>query len=134
MKNSEKIQTIKKNHPFKLWDLSVYVLIAVAVALLLVAASAPQGDSARITYFDAEGKQVTVTKQLGEDFVFEPPLSDGGHYKIVISGGRVWTEESDCKDKVCMTMRKISRVNQQIICIPHRITITITGKGADAAV
>lgn len=135
MKNNDRIQTIKKTHPFKLWDLCVYVVVAAAVIMLLAAVSRPQGGRVRVTYYDLQGKQITRFLPLDKDDVFEPQLLGSGHYKIVVQGGKVWTEESDCRDKVCMGMGKISRAGQQIICLPHKIVITIVGEsGSDAEI
>ena len=128
MTDGEKIQSIKKTHPFKLWDLCVYAVVVVAVAGLLIAVSKPRGATVRIQYYDAGNNRVTVLKPLDKDSVVELPLGDGGHYKIIIKDGKVWTEESNCRDKVCMAMGKISRVNRQIICLPRGVIITILGE------
>lgn len=128
MENKDKIQNIKKTHPFRIWDIAVYVLIAAATVILLIAASAPQGATVRINYYNAAGNVKTLTKPLDKDGVIEVPLTDGHKFIIKIEGGKVWAEESDCQDKVCIGMGKISRVNQQIICLPNKVTITITGE------
>ena len=53
-----------------------------------------------------------------------------GHNKVVISDGRVWMEEADCPDKLCMAQGKISQPGQTIICLPNRVMVTIRGGSA----
>ncbi len=128
MKNADKIQSIKSAHPFKIWDLAVYILVAAAVVGLLVAASGPAGSSVRISYFDAAENMKTITLPLDKDDTVTLPLAEGHVFIVTIKGGMVWAAGSDCRDQVCIGMGKISRVGQQIICLPNKVTITITGE------
>ncbi len=34
---------------------------------------------------------------------------------------------ADCPDLICVNSRSISRVGESIICLPHRLTVTVTG-------
>lgn len=57
-----------------------------------------------------------------------------GHNEIIIKNERVFMEESDCKDKICLHMGKIYRVGDTIICLPHRLLVKIVAddnKGLD---
>ena len=128
MERNDRIENIKKTHPFKLWDIAVYILIIAAVVILLIAASAPKGITVRINYYNGAGKLVTVLKPLDINDTVILPLSDGHKFTVKIEDGKVWAEESDCRDQVCVGMKKISRAHQQIICLPNKVTITITGE------
>ena len=54
--------------------------------------------------------------------------SQQGSLEIQIANGKVWVFRSSCPTKTCMTMGKISRVGQVIVCIPNGILIRIAGK------
>lgn len=53
---------------------------------------------------------------------------------ISISDGTVWVSQADCPDHICMRQGKIARSGASIICIPNRLSITITGANALDAV
>ncbi len=51
-----------------------------------------------------------------------------GHNQITISGGKVWISETDCSGHDCEHFGKISLAKQSIMCLPHRLIVTISGK------
>ncbi len=58
------------------------------------------------------------------------PLS-GGKNILVIEGGKAYMESADCPDKVCVRTGKISRVGEQIVCLPNRVFVRIVGEGEE---
>ena len=40
-------------------------------------------------------------------------------------------KSSDCDDHICEHMKAISRPGENIICLPHRLVITIVGEYTD---
>lgn len=44
-----------------------------------------------------------------------------------ITGGDVKMEAADCSDQICVHHNVISAVGESIICLPHRIVITVAG-------
>jgi hypothetical protein len=69
--------------------------------------------------------------------VYELPLSentellikgtDGGTNKLIINNGVCYVTEADCPDKLCIKQGKISHNGESIICLPHKLVITIRG-------
>ena len=61
---------------------------------------------------------------------------DGGYsLTLVIQDGKAHVEDSTCPDLICQNHAAISRDSEQIICLPARIVITVTGgeeEGFDA--
>ena len=51
-----------------------------------------------------------------------------GHNQITISGGRVWVSETDCSGHDCEHFGKISLAKQSIMCLPHKLIVSISGK------
>lgn len=56
------------------------------------------------------------------------PLKDGKNV-LVIEDGKAYMESADCPDKVCVRTGKISRVGEQIVCLPNRVFIRVIGEG-----
>ncbi len=54
-----------------------------------------------------------------------------GVNRVVISGGEVRMEYSDCRNQYCVEHRPIGRTNEQIVCLPHRVLVIIDGGEED---
>jgi hypothetical protein len=46
---------------------------------------------------------------------------------VQVAQGEAWVEESDCPDKLCVRMGRISRVGESAVCAPNRVALTIIG-------
>ncbi len=53
--------------------------------------------------------------------------SKEGHLTMEIKNGKVRVITSTCKEKLCVKEGWIDKVGESIICLPNRISITITG-------
>ena len=47
---------------------------------------------------------------------------------VHISGGKVWVTDADCPDKTCVRTGVITRAGQSIVCLPNKVTVTISGE------
>ncbi|WP_187363623.1 NusG domain II-containing protein [Peptoniphilus phoceensis] len=57
--------------------------------------------------------------------------SQYGNNVVHIENGEVQMFESDCKDKICMKMGKISLNGDSIICLPNRLMVKIIDDAPD---
>ncbi len=80
------------------------------------------------------GERIVVTVD-GEEFGMYPLSQDRvidvenafGVNRIVIKDGSAYMEAADCPDKYCMTYQPITKTNQSIICLPHRLVVQVEG-------
>lgn len=106
------------------------ILIA---ALLLIAAAVwgvfrlarRTGDSVSVT---VDGK-LFGRYSLHEDAEITIPSADGHFNKLVISNGSARIESADCPDKLCVKRGFVKNAGQTVICLPHRVVVTIEGTG-----
>lgn len=57
-------------------------------------------------------------------------LSTEGHYnQIRIEDGKVWMEEADCHDQICVDTREAVRPGESIVCLPNRVIVRVEGSG-----
>jgi hypothetical protein len=57
----------------------------------------------------------------------------GGVNVLVIQDGMAAICFADCPDQTCVKQGSINRAGQSIICLPHRLVVTLSGdKGVDA--
>lgn len=82
----------------------------------------------------SQGAEISVSVD-GELYGTYRLLEDGtieientfGYNRIVIENGSAYMKSADCPDKYCMTYKPISKTNETIICLPHRLVVCVTG-------
>ncbi len=113
------------------------IILAIALIALSVIAAA----AAHYRVNDTQEKYIRIeteegmygTYPLSEDMQLYVSAGDG--YNIIeISGGRVHIAQADCPDHYCERMGFISDNGQVLICLPHRLIVSIYGgeDGIDA--
>jgi len=112
------------------WDglVALLVLLCAAALLLLFRSGAAQRLTATI-YLD--GAAVRTVDLTALDAPLEFSL-EGCPYPLTIRAepGRIRVEESVCPGEDCVRTGWISRAGGQIICLPNRVVISITGRAA----
>ena len=43
--------------------------------------------------------------------------------------GQVFVTEADCRDQICVDHKKIEKVGETIVCLPHKMVVEIIGEG-----
>lgn len=102
------------------------VIILAAAALLAFSAGKRQGVFAVVYVSGKEAARLELSQDAEMTFTSD----DGGHNCVVVRGGAVSVTEADCPDLICKRHAPISQVGESIICLPHRLVVTIEG-GAD---
>lgn len=71
------------------------------------------------TYSLVKDQEILITGKAGSNLVH-------------IKNGEAWMEEADCPDGYCMRQGKISRANETIVCLPHKLVVeVIAGEKTD---
>ena len=86
-------------------------------------------------FFRGEGDVVAVeingmpyaTYSLAEDRTVEIRTGDNGEAvnRLVIRDGKAYVEYASCPDGICADHRAIHREGESIVCLPHRVVITV---------
>lgn len=53
--------------------------------------------------------------------------TDKGYNIIWVHDGGIEIEEADCPDQICVNTGHINKPGQMIVCLPHKLIITIEG-------
>lgn len=53
-------------------------------------------------------------------------ISDNGENTLVIKNGAAEFKDSDCPDKTCESMGKISKCGETVVCLPHKVIAEVT--------
>lgn len=54
--------------------------------------------------------------------------ADGGYNLVHIENGSVFVRKADCENHDCIRQGAIWHTGESIICLPHKLTITIVGE------
>ena len=50
-----------------------------------------------------------------------------GFNELVIRNGKATVTAADCPDKLCVKQKAISKTGESIVCLPHKLVITVVG-------
>lgn len=121
---------IERTHMLKLWEAALIALLltTAAAAVLLPKRTDENGKTAVIVCGD-----VTEKLPLDEDGSFR---FDGINAEFVVRDGKIAVRDVGCPDRICEKTGFIGASGQAIICVPNRLTVTVTASddGFDAAV
>ena len=113
---------INKIKKYKLDILIVGIIIFISlITSLIISLTKEQGNLVVVKIKNEE----IASYQLNIDGKYS--LNNGTNI-LVIEDNYAWIVEADCPDKLCIKKGKISNVGESIICLPHRLIITIEGE------
>ena len=105
----------------------ILILAGVLVACLgLSAYFLMPGDTASYAEVTSAGK-VVKTVDLRIDQEFTVTAAEGGRNVITVKDGKIGVTQADCPDHYCMERGMINS-GAQIVCLPNRLVITLTGE------
>lgn len=103
------------------------LLCAAPLLMLLPAPSVPTRAVVR------QNGAVLCILPLGIDTEKEILSPDGSGFNLVrVQSGTVCIADADCPDRTCVRMGAISRAGETLVCLPHRLTITLEGAAGSA--
>ncbi|MBO4298464.1 MAG: NusG domain II-containing protein [Clostridia bacterium] len=112
------------------------VILAAAFALcagaaLLVWRAPGERTLARITVDGEVVREIDLSAVTGEaSFVIE---TDRGSNTVAVRPGGIRVAEADCPDHVCVKQGWLEGGAVPIVCLPHRLVITLVSGGDDGA-
>ena len=114
-----------------------FVIIALAILLALTPLLLRPARGAEPRAVVRKDGEIAAELPLDEDAVLR--LEEGGQNVLRVSGGAIRMEEADCPDGTCVRQGAIQNPGETIVCLPHRVTVTIVGNdegtgGVDAVV
>ncbi len=82
--------------------------------------------------FRQQGAQIVV--EIDGEVVAEYSLAENGEYSLldganllVIEDGAAYMKSANCPDKTCVGVGRVKYSGQSIICLPHRVSVTVVG-------
>ena len=104
------------------------VVLAVAGGLLLLQNwKQDSGDGIVAVYLE---KEKIASYPLTEEIEVDLSGKNGGINRLMVRDGCAWIEYADCPDGLCVKQGEISERGQAVICLPHKLVVTIEGGAA----
>ena len=100
---------------------AILAVVAIAAVVLLLL----RGEGSTVTV--EVDRQIIGTYSLAIDRVVDIPTDDGEMNRLVIRDGKAFMESATCPDGVCVSHRPISREGETIVCLPHKVVVTVIG-------
>lgn len=108
----------------------IVIAIVLAVAGVLVYFLYFNGHTGNFVQVEHNG-EVIETISLDEDFEKEYSF-DGETNKLVIKDGKAQVVEANCPDGICANHKPVNLSGESIICLPHKLVITVVdANGSD---
>lgn len=118
------------NKKTKLAVLFLIVLCLVSAAAFYLVSLFPVGTVAVIRL---DGQEIERIDLSAVKESYDIPINTKYGYNLVhVAQGSISVTEANCPDGVCVRQGAISTGGVPIVCMPHRLTISIEGSGIDA--
>ena len=109
------------------WIIIGTVIVIVGIlCLFLYGPNAHTGDYVQIE-IDGQISEVCSLSEDAEKIID----TENGSNTLVIQDGKVFISDADCPDKICVHHQPISRNGESIICLPHRVVVTVVKSSGD---
>lgn len=72
-----------------------------------------------------QNSQAVKTISLKKDATYTFESEDGGINVVSVENGEIFVKEADCPGQDCVNRGKISQNNESIVCLPHKLSITV---------
>lgn len=115
----------------KNWIVFFSVLLIVCIAAFLLLTHFGNGGTLAVIRVDGEIYEKINLDTVAVAYDIEIK-TDLGYNKIHIEHGSICVAEADCPDQICVHQGSISDDGVPIICMPHHVTVEITGGDIDA--
>lgn len=104
--------------------LALAAILAAAGIWLFYSAGADKGLTAVVTV-DGEVRAEMPLEENGDVRI----ETEAGYNIVHTENGQAFVTEADCRDQICVDHKKIEKVGETIVCLPHKMVVEIIGEG-----
>lgn len=100
--------------------LIITLLITAVISFFLIQSMKKVGGTVSVLRDNQEIYNLPLNQDL--NIMIE---SNGQYNELIIQDRKVWIESANCSNQICVRHPKIRYSGETIICLPHRLVITI---------
>ena len=116
----------------ELYLVSVILLIVCGFSLANRILRSEPGAKVEVSVIDRQSNKILLdTFDLSDNITFpiitDPDTDTGveGTNLLIIRDRQVWIAEANCPNRDCVKQGKISMNGEMLVCLPHRLTVSI---------
>lgn len=118
---------------FKKWDVIIIIF-------LIIISFIPEGILllSGMKKYDSKYIEISINGSIYKKIDLDSPKEeiieisgDEGVNILKIYNGQAQIIDADCDDRVCINFGAISRIGESIVCLPHKVVISIKGKSLE---
>ena len=108
------------------WAVALFGLCLICMLAFVLHSHSQNG---RIAVISQDGKVVKTIdlSAVNKPYTLKISGSDGSYNILSVEKGKIAVTGSDCPDKTCVYQGYIENGSVPIVCLPHRLTVTIKG-------
>lgn len=101
--------------------LLISVILAVALIAFLVFKATMKDGSYAVVSINGEEKYRYNLSENAEHLI------ENGEFTnlLVIEDGYAYISEANCRDKICVSHRRVNKTGETIVCLPHKLVVAI---------
>ena len=103
------------------------VIIIFAISLAIFSIFKFSGKKGEVAEVSVDGK-VIASYSLAKDTTVTISEKSGQENRLVIENGFAKIDYATCPDKICQKHKKISKTNETIVCLPHKLVVKIVSE------
>lgn len=105
--------------------LVIGVLIIALIGFLIFTLTQKEGKFIVVS-IDGEETGAYILSEDTENLIVS---GENGEFEnhLVIKDGKAYISDANCRDKICVSHRAISKVGETIVCLPHKVVVSVEG-------
>lgn len=108
---------------FKKKDMIIIIIVLAVAEMMALVMNLGQGKNGGTVRIMIDGEECG-TYSLSEDTTIEVENAFG-YNRIVLEQGEVSMVQADCPDQYCVEHNAISKTNETIVCLPHKLVVEV---------
>ncbi len=117
---------MKHLHKADIIAIVILFSIGLVISFLIYMPSKKNG-----TFVEVRIDGVTTQRYSLSENRSETIQTPNGTNTFYINAGSVHMNHADCQDQICVNTKKISQNGQSIVCLPHKLVLTIVSNTAE---
>ncbi|MCH5251640.1 MAG: NusG domain II-containing protein [Lachnospiraceae bacterium] len=110
----------------------IFILLLSGVLLSYFCFTPPGGSGKNLEV--RQNGSLILTLPLRENASRTISSSSGGSNTFKIEKGAVTITDATCNDKICLHSGSISKTGETVVCLPHRLVLSISGESEEETV
>lgn len=108
--------------------LAVVIVLLATAGLLLFNLLKTEGEYVSVKIDGVEKYRYSLEENI--DTVIYSGENNEYENRLVVKDGVAYVSQANCPDKICVGHRAVSKVNESIVCLPHKLVVEITSSEA----